>query len=410
MKYNFLIILLIIIFVIGYVFLLGVEKFSEKKRVCIVGGGISGIAIYRELMDKYDVTLYEADEKLGGACETVEGINMGVMYMLEKSYSKLYKLFRENNMRMKKINMSAMITTDRKKYWGSSYKGKLWDNMNTWVTQLKKDMENIDSFPKEMLLIDYLSHYTEEFRKNYVYPMMGIVLATDLYMPLRTFAQYYYELPFLHDTEWEIPEIGAQGYIQELTKDFKNVRLNTRVEKVERTIEGIKVNGEDYYDYIVFCMPIGDLNKIIVNKSKEEESVYNTFKYFNLTAILHEDESVYPKNMPMQALYFHDGKNDVRTLMFNYDPKKPHEKKGPFLTYINSEQKLDITGKIHSIRKWKHLLFNRDTLKNKKRLKKLQGVNNTFYAGIDTTLEEVSHEMAYRSGLEVAEKLNSLFG
>ena len=46
--------------------------------------------------------------------------------------------------------------------------------------------------------------------------------------------------------------------------------------------------------------------------------------------------------------------------------------------------------------------------KNKMRLQKLQGKNKTYYAGIDTTLRDVSHEMAYRSGLEAAEMLNSL--
>ena len=411
MKYNFLIITLIIIFGVGYIYLNRVEKFEKqrkKKKVCIVGGGISGVTVYREIMDKYDVTLYEADEKLGGACETVEGINMGVMYMLKATYPYLFKLFKDNNIKMRKVDLGIIATADGKKYWGSSYKGKLWEEMNSWILQLKKDMEDIDSFPKDMLLIDYLKKYSKEFRMNYVYPLMGMVLATDLYMKLDIFAKYYYELPFLHNTEWEIPEIGAKGYIEKIAKNVTNVKLNTKVTSVERTNKGIKVNGTDYYDYIVFCIPIGDLKYIIKNKSKEEKSVYETFKYFNLTAILHNDESVYPKNMPINALYFHDGKRDIRTLMHNFDPKQPHKKIGPFLTYINDGIDLKINGKIYCKKKWKHLIFDRDMHKNKMRLQKLQGKNKTYYAGIDTTLRDVSHEMAYRSGLEAAEMLNSL--
>ena len=41
----------------------------RKKKVLVVGAGISGATIARLLAEKdYDITVYEKDEKVGGAC------------------------------------------------------------------------------------------------------------------------------------------------------------------------------------------------------------------------------------------------------------------------------------------------------------------------------------------------------
>lgn len=37
-----------------------------NRRIAVVGGGISGLAVARMLRDRYAVTLYEADARPGG--------------------------------------------------------------------------------------------------------------------------------------------------------------------------------------------------------------------------------------------------------------------------------------------------------------------------------------------------------
>ena len=44
----------------------------KKKKIAIIGGGISGLASAYFLADKYDISLYESKSFLGGHAITLE--------------------------------------------------------------------------------------------------------------------------------------------------------------------------------------------------------------------------------------------------------------------------------------------------------------------------------------------------
>jgi len=74
-------------------------------KIAVVGSGISGLSAAYKLAKNHQVTLFEADARLGGHTHTVdielEGINQavdtGFLVYNERTYPALIALFKERN-------------------------------------------------------------------------------------------------------------------------------------------------------------------------------------------------------------------------------------------------------------------------------------------------------------------------
>ena len=79
----------------------------QKKRVAIVGGGISGLSCAYALRNnpRLQITLFEQEARLGGHSNTVEftpkmqdisfGVDTGFLVFNQRTYPKLIQFFQE---------------------------------------------------------------------------------------------------------------------------------------------------------------------------------------------------------------------------------------------------------------------------------------------------------------------------
>ena len=66
------------------------------RRIAVVGSGISGITAGYVLSRRDHVTLFEADDRLGGHADTHPiGVDTGVIVYNERTYPLLTRLFAE---------------------------------------------------------------------------------------------------------------------------------------------------------------------------------------------------------------------------------------------------------------------------------------------------------------------------
>src|SRR5262245_1803860 len=92
---------------------------SPRPTVGIVGAGVSGLTAAHVLGRTHDVTLFEADQRLGGHAHThdvtaTDGralrIDSGFIVHNERTYPNLLRLFRELGVATRATEMSMSVT------------------------------------------------------------------------------------------------------------------------------------------------------------------------------------------------------------------------------------------------------------------------------------------------------------
>ena len=99
-----------------------------KEKLAIVGTGIAGMASAYFLKDKYDITVFEKNDYIGGHTNTVNAkedgkdipIDTGFMVFNHETYPYLTKLFEKLEVPIKDTDMSFAVRHDQ---YGWEYNG-----------------------------------------------------------------------------------------------------------------------------------------------------------------------------------------------------------------------------------------------------------------------------------------------
>lgn len=92
-----------------------------RRRTAVVGGGVAGLTAAYVLRRSHEVTLYEADERLGGHAHThdlassdgrVHRVDSGFIVHNERTYPLLLRLFRELGVATQESEMSMSVRCD----------------------------------------------------------------------------------------------------------------------------------------------------------------------------------------------------------------------------------------------------------------------------------------------------------
>ena len=90
---------------------------APRRRVAVVGGGISGLAAAWLLSTKYDVSLFEAEPRLGGHARTVlaglkgdQPVDTGFIVFNHVNYPHLTRLFHDLDVAIERSDMSFGAT------------------------------------------------------------------------------------------------------------------------------------------------------------------------------------------------------------------------------------------------------------------------------------------------------------
>ncbi|MGW3514744.1 FAD-dependent oxidoreductase, partial [Streptomyces hydrogenans] len=90
----------------------------EQRKAAVVGAGVAGLTAAYVLASSYEVTLYEADGRLGGHAHTRElpgpggralAVDSGFIVHNERTYPTLLRLFRELEIGTQDAEMSMSV-------------------------------------------------------------------------------------------------------------------------------------------------------------------------------------------------------------------------------------------------------------------------------------------------------------
>ena len=130
----------------------------NKKRIAIIGSGISGLSAAFLLSNKFDVCLYEKENNLGGHTRTVNfidnhkniSIDTGFIVFNDKNYPDLLSFFNELGVYSEDSNMSFSVSVKNTniEYSGSGFNGIFANKLNLFDLKFLNMIREIISFYK----------------------------------------------------------------------------------------------------------------------------------------------------------------------------------------------------------------------------------------------------------------------
>jgi predicted NAD/FAD-binding protein len=387
----------------------------SKKKIAVIGSGISGISASYFLSSKYDVHLFEKNNYLGGHTRTVKVpadnnllIDTGFIVFNDRNYPDLIKFFDYLDVLTKNSDMSFAVSDFNYniEYGGKNLKSLFAQYKNIFnISYLKMIYEiycfyklckntNLDNINNDFTVEDFLKNnkFSSYLKKLHVYPLISSIWSTNQKdvsnFPLKLFINFFnnHDLFNIKDKpQWKFVHGGSNSYIKKIIElDQFSFSLNTKIDKIIRSENNIKIiknNEEVVFDYIIIATHADQALQIINNPTKNEKEILSKFEYTKNRAYLHSDKSMMPKNKKTWSSWnFIKGEKENINFTLTYwmnNLQKLETSKEYFVT-INPEKTPENT---HNETFFTHPKFNLETMKSQSKLKDLQGDKNTFFCG-----------------------------
>jgi predicted NAD/FAD-binding protein len=301
------------------------------ESLALIGTGIAGLGAAWFLHRDYALTVFEANDYIGGHTNTVTvdeagrsvPIDTGFMVFNHVTYPLLTRLFRELEVATKPTCMSFSVqhAASGLEYCGSSLNHLFAQRRNLLRPSFYRLLLSIARFNREAIeaLADpatesltlgeffALRRYPPALLERYLVPMSSAVWSTPpaqmLEFPAATLLRFFHNHGFLglHTQHpWWTVEGGAKTYVEKLTAPFRDrIHLRTPARQVSRLPRGgVEVatdRGAQRFDHVVLACHAPQALALLADATDEERQLLAPFRYHRNTALLHTDAAVMPR-------------------------------------------------------------------------------------------------------------------
>ncbi|WP_234881812.1 NAD(P)/FAD-dependent oxidoreductase [Agrobacterium larrymoorei] len=423
------------------------EQGRTRRKVAVIGSGISGLSAAWLLDKSADVTLFEADSRLGGHANTVTverpgkkpiAVDTGFIVYNEKNYPNLVALFAHLSVPTLETEMSfaASLHGGKLEYSGSGLGGLLGQKTNLLRPRFWKMVRDIMRFYKiapDLLndpalqgvsLGDYLDRndYSDGFVDDHLLPMGAAIwsmTAKDMRdYPLQAFIRFFVNHGLVQLSgrpQWRTVKGGSREYVSRIMAEFRGtVVLDSRISGIKRTNEGVKILDRaghlSMFDDVVIATHADQALSLLADADESEQSLLGAFQYTRNAAVLHSDARLMPDRRAVWSSWNYlsePGAKGTEQLCVTYWMNKLQHLDEATLLFVtlNPSRPID-RAKIIQTFDYAHPLFNADAMEAQKTLWSLQGRRNTWFCGAH--FGSGFHEDGIQSGLAVAEALGGV--
>jgi predicted NAD/FAD-binding protein len=425
---------------------------NGRRRVCIVGAGISGLGAAWSLAkhpERFEFELYEKNDRIGGNAITVEipqddgttiPVDISVTAYIPTVYHHYVTMLEKYGIASMPTRFSYSVhygdgvyahdfesplkeelRPEIEKFQALLKKLKKWSVFSDSTSKLRASMNPYNYITMGRLLDKH--GFSSAFRYKILKPLfVNFVLASGLFdMPAALFARY---LDFF-DIEKSTPMVtwdqGTANLYRRMSESFKDrIHLNRAVKSIVRDSSGVTVKDEqgreERFDDVVLACNANQGLMMLAQPSSRERYLLGSIKYeseLHNHVVVHTDGSVLPNdatkcletrsNFVLQYGSRPDN-YEITYIMHNQQPWAKRSDKPCLVTY-NPIQKID-ESKI--VKKWwvqhvVHDVFHVTVLMNAFRF--IQGQEHTWHCGAHTVVN--SQEHGFISGLAVAHQLGA---
>lgn len=409
-----------------------------KKKLAIIGTGISGLTCGYHLSEKYDLTLFESEDYIGGHTHTVRvqkddevaDIDTGFIVFNDRTYPNFIELMNTIGVNFQPTEMSFSVRNDsiNLEYNGHSIISLFAQRSNILRFSFLKMLADINRFNthvrkvaasgNDVTIGAYLSQekYSQLFRDNYLLPMISAIwsmgLESCMEFPLKFFVRFFTNHGLLSLTDrpqWYTIIGGSSKYIEPLTRNFReSIRLNTPVKNVKREVDRVLITTDaqkEYFDEVIFACHGDQALRLLENPTQQEKNVLESFRFTKNQVILHTDTSHLPKRKHAWASWNYrmlDAGQEKTTLTYNMNILQCLDLKHTYLVSLN--QNIDdrhILGEYS----YDHPVYSPESISAQEKWQTISGVDGIHYCG--AYWFNGFHEDGVRSGLRVCTMLEA---
>ena len=406
-------------------------------KIAIIGSGISGLTSAYLLNRNHDITVFEANDYIGGHTHThnikIKGkeyaVDTGFIVYNERTYPNFIKLLDTLGVerQLSTMGFSVKSASEDYEYAGESLNSLFAKRSNIFRLGFLRMLYEMYRFGKKsdstglgldvsITLGTYLrsENYSNEFINYFIIPMGAAIWSTPankvLDMPAYFFIKFFYNhgmLEIINRPKWWVIKDGSSAYIKKIIKGFESkINLSSPIRTVSRLDNGIEIETANskkplMFDAVVFATHSDQALGMLKDPTEKEKDILSSIPYQKNEVLLHTDSSVLPKRKLAWASWNYQLDSNPESpvvLTYNMNILQSLDCDETFCVTLNDHQSVDKSKVLKKIT-YHHPLFTVKGIEAQKRKLEISGVNNTYYCG--AYWHNGFHEDGVASAIEV---------
>jgi predicted NAD/FAD-binding protein len=387
-------------------------------KIAVIGTGIAGNVAAYHLAKEHEITVYEANDYVGGHTHTHNidwqgqqlAVDTGFIVFNRETYPNFIQLLDELGVEAQPSIMSFGVKSERDglEYNSSSLNQMFAQRRNLFrpsfyrmirdiLRFFRESRELLQEWDEDLTLGDYLAdqRYRREFIDHFIVPMGAAIWSTDpermLQFPACYFVRFFHNHGLLgvdEQLQWYVIKGGSKVYVEKLIAGYRDrIRTNARVLSVRRQLTHVEVTSADgtieRYDQVFIASHSDQALAMLQDPTPLEREVLGAIRYRKNEAVLHTDESLLPKSRRAWASWnYHllDGTCQPPALTYNMNLLQGLPARTQFLVTLNNSDAIN-PSKVLRRMVYDHPVYTTEAVAAQQRQWEINGINRTYYMG-----------------------------
>jgi uncharacterized protein len=386
-------------------------------NIAIIGSGIAGNTLASHLHQQHQVTVFEANDYIGGHTHThqisLDGethlVDTGFIVFNDKTYPEFERMLLAAGVAWRDSEMSFSVRNEVSglEYNGTTLNSLFAQRRNLLSPAFYRMILDILRFNKQALALlvpgneitlgDYLAanRYSAQFVRDYIVPMGAAIWSTDaeqmLQFPARFFVRFFHHHGMLsvnHRPQWRTIKGGSASYLEKITASYRDrIQLNCPVTAVHRDAHGVTLTsaqGQQRFDYVFFACHSDQALRILgAEATPAEQQILGAIPYQDNSVFLHTDASLMPRRkLAWAAWNYHvtAQASDKVQVTYNMNILQGIRSAQPLLVTLNYTQGIGQSKVIKKLH-YRHPLFTLAGAQAQLRHAEISGHNRSGFAG-----------------------------
>jgi predicted NAD/FAD-binding protein len=414
---------------------------GRKRKIAVIGSGISGLSAAWLLSFRHDVVVYEKDRRFGGHANTVDvpvrdrsvPVDAGFIVFNKPNYPNLTALFDHLDVEFCSTDMSFGVSMDDGRVEFSSrgangifskrsslVSASHWSMLGD-IVRFNRDAgsalaHGIDDNVTVGAFVGQ-RRYSQAFVRRFLAPMAAAIWSTPSFRvldhPAASLFRFYANHGLLRISNlprWCTVKGGSRVYVERISESFQGkARLGVGAVEIERTPAGVIVVDErgakDRFDNVVIATHADRALKLLRDPTAREREILSAFKYQPNRAFLHLDHGQMPRRRSAWASWNYRGGENAASVTYWMNRLQGLRCEEDIFVTLNPTTPIP-TDRIVAQFDYDHPVFDLEVGKAQKELWSLQGLGGVWFCGAH--FGAGFHEDGLQSGLAVAEDLGGV--